>query len=45
MFTMPLLQVGLLAFFLLVAVLHFMYSWWLLFFCLCTGKAPPYPPS
>lgn len=38
---MPLLQVALLAFFLLVAVLHFMYSWWLLFVCFCTGQAPP----
>ncbi|CAL5228292.1 g11397 [Coccomyxa viridis] len=34
---MPLLQVGMLVFFLLVAVFHFMYSWWLLSLCLCTG--------
>ena len=40
LFTMPLLQVGMLVFFLLVAVFHFMYSWWLLFLCLCTGGFP-----
>ena len=40
LFAMPLLQVGLLVFFLLVAVFHFMYGWWLLFFCLCTGGTP-----
>ncbi len=37
LFAMPLLQVGLLVFFMLVATFHFMYSWWLLIFCLCTG--------
>ena len=35
---MPVLQVGLLVFFLLVAVLHFMYSWWLLIPCFCAGE-------
>ena len=38
LFAMPVLQVGLLVFFLLVAVLRFMYSWWLLIPCLCTGE-------
>ena len=38
LFAMPVLQVGLLVFFLLVAVLHFLYSWWLLIPCLCTGE-------
>ena len=40
LYVMPVLQVGLLAIFLAVAVLHVMYSWWLLLLCLCTG-----PPS
>ena len=40
LFAMPLLQVGMLVFFLLVAVFHFMYSWWLLSLCLCTGGFP-----
>ena len=37
LYVMPVLQMGLLAVFMVVAVLHVMYSWWLLLLCLCTG--------
>jgi fatty acid desaturase len=36
---MPVLQVGLLAFFIAVALLHFWYDWWLLGPCFLTGNA------
>lgn len=35
---MPGLQVGLLVFFLAVAILHFWYNWWLLAPCFVTGE-------
>ena len=43
LYVMPVLQVGLLVTFLAVAVLHVMYSWWLLLLCLCTGLPSPAP--
>lgn len=40
LWVMPALQMGLLFFFVAVAILHFWYNWWLLVPCFITGWLP-----